>query len=196
MIDLSSIEQAIKDAISGLGRTYLNEIKTYGGEFDEDKEFAQVVRKLPAVWVTFSGAGAPTPKGAKRWHVPLTFVVLVGARSLRNEESGRHGVKIGGLLVDVGTFQLIQDVTFALVGQDFDLDISHFSPGKISTIFNTKTGGEALSVLAMEWHTYAYITTPDREGDAADWLERVNVDYLFKPDDDVADVSDLVVLQP
>ncbi len=198
MFDLGAIEQGIKDAVKALNRSYIAEIKTYGGEFDvgDERDFAQVVSKFPAVWTTFAGSGRPEPRGAKKWHIPLTFTVLVGARSIRTEETARHGVTVNGEVKDVGTFQLLRDVYTALCGKKLGLAINPFEPGKIGTIFNTKTEREAASVLSFEWNTSVLVCTPNPEEDAADWLERVNVDYLFQPDDDVPDVSDVIELQP
>ncbi len=192
MFDLSAMEQAIKDAVKALNRPYIAEIKSYGGEFDDD--LSEIVTRFPAVWVTFSGSGNPERLGAKRYKLPLTFVTLVGARSVRNEETARHGVKVNGTTVDVGTFQLLGDVAFALLGQDFGLPIEKFKLGKVGTVFNTKTKDEAISVLSQEWHTTVTITTPDHEADEAEWLERVNIDYLLQPQDDVPDAADLVQL--
>ncbi|AZN69304.1 DUF1834 family protein [Acinetobacter haemolyticus] len=115
-MDLSAIEQGIKDAIKSLDRKYIAAIETYGGEFDED--LAAVVRRFPAVWTTFGSAGKPEQLSARKFRVPLVFVTLVGARSLRNEEAARHGLTENGQLVSVGTFQLLQDVQLALLNNN------------------------------------------------------------------------------
>lgn len=195
-VSLSAIEQAIKEAVQALGRTYIAEIKTYGGEFDEDG-LPNVVRRLPAVWTTFEGSGTPEQFSAHKFKLPLVFVVLVGARSIRSEEATRHGAEANGETISVGTFQLLQDVQYALMGRDFSelgiVGLSSFKPGKVRTIFNTKVRADALSVLAQEWHTSITLTTPDREGNDAEYLERININYISKPDETVA--SDLVELE-
>ena len=194
-VSLSAIEQAIKDAVQALERPYIAEIKTYGGEFDDD--LANVVRRLPAVWTTFEGSGTPERLSARKFKLSLVFVVLVGARSIRSEEATRHGVEADGESISVGTFQLTQDVQYALIGRDFSefgiVGLSPFTPGKIRTIFNTKTRTDAISVLAQEWHTSITLVTPDREADEAAFLERININYISKPDDAIA--FDLVELE-
>jgi phage gp37-like protein len=192
-MDLSAIEQAIKDKIKALGRPYVKEIKTYGGEFDDDLGLDQVVQMFPAIWVTFSGSGTPQPLGSTRTKIPLTFTVLVGARGIRNEESAREGIVMNGEIISVGSFQLIKDVCIAIANKDFGLMIDPMRPGKISTIFNTKTKAEAVSVLAMDWTTYVVLDANDDDADAADWLEKVSLNYVLKPHE-VASVSDEVIL--
>lgn len=193
---LSNIEQGIKDAINALGRDYIAVVATYGGEFDDGLE--NVVRRFPAVWTTFEASGKPEQLSARKFKLPLVFITVVGARNLRNEEATRHGTEINGQTVEVGTFQLLQDVQSALLNRDlkdFGVDgIAPLTPGKISTIFNTKTRSDAISVLSQEWHTHLIIHAPDREADSAEWLERININYLFKPGDDVVDASDQVEL--
>jgi len=192
MVSLSAIEQAIKDAIKNLGREYLNEIRTYGGEFDDDLN--QVVKKFPAVWVTFSGAPSVKTIGAKKWHVDLTWTVLVGARSVRNEETARQGTVVNGQQFRVGSYQLVSDVLYAVAGQDFGLSINQMQPGKIMQIFNTKTNNEAVSVLAIDFHTYMYVDRTDFASLEADWLEKINVDYHLDPASQDSQASDLINL--
>jgi phage gp37-like protein len=43
-MDLSAIEQGIKDAIKALERSYIASIETYGGEFDE--HLSETVRRF------------------------------------------------------------------------------------------------------------------------------------------------------
>lgn len=196
MLPFAEIEQGIKDALQALQRPYIAEIKTYGGWFDvgDDREFAQVVSRFPAVWTTFEGAGKPKRLSARKYQMPLTFTVLVGARSIRTEETARHGVTVDGQQVEVGSFQLLNDVVAALLGQKLSACSTALEIGQVNTLFNTKTQKEAVSVLAISWHTDATIVTPDSEAEAADWLERVNIDYLLQPQDDVPDAADLVQL--
>lgn len=189
MLPLSAIEQGIKDAVAALNRPYIAQIKTYGGEFD--KELDQVIRRFPAVWTTFDGTGMPERQGARRYRVPLTFVVLVGARSVRNEEACRHGVEINGQQAEIGTFQLLADVSAALLDRDLGIEgLSRLRPGRIRTVFNTATKAEAVSVLAQLWHVDALVVMADADEATAQWLERVNVDYVAQPGDDGPDASD------
>lgn len=192
MLDLSEIEQGIKDAISNLNRPYITEVASYGGEFDDN--LPEAVRRFPAVWVTFGTAGRPRRFTAKqKWLVPVTFVVLVGARNLRNEEATRHGVKINGQLVEIGTYQLINDVNAALLGNDLGITgMDAFEPGTVKTLFNTKLEGQALSVLAMEWHTRFELKKPEPD---EPWLLRVGMDFLTQPSDETPDFHAEVELE-
>lgn len=201
-MNLSLIEQGIKDAIKALGREYIASIETYGGDFDEES-LPQTVRNFPAVWTTFQGSGKPEHLSANRFSVPLVFVTLVGARSLRNEEATRHGVEVDGQSFSIGTFQLLQDVQLALLNNNLKAygvcGITPFTMGKIDKVFDKRTQGAAISVFAQQWHTTLTIkkSASDHDIDApeADWMQKVNIDYFFKPsEDDNEDASDLVLL--
>lgn len=197
--DLAAIEQGIKAAINALNRPYIAEVATYGGEFDEN--LAESVRRFPAVWVTFSGANPRASSTSKRkWHVDLTFVILVGARSIRNEETTRHGDFNGsGQLVEVGTFELLKDVQTALLGKDLLLAIKPFEMGRITTLFNTRLQNQAVSVLAQEYKTSILVGVDDENGNgehAAPLLLSVGLDYHSPPEQADAVVSEVVVLNP
>lgn len=148
---VTAVELAIVDRLKrGLGKM-VAEVKTYGGEFD-DEELDEVVRRLPAAWVTFGGVKRTDPHSTSRekWRAEATFVVLVGARSLRNEQAGRHGGASSG---EVGTNLLISAVRHLLNSQDMGLPIRQMAPGAIRTLFNTQVRKEAMSVYALEFHT-------------------------------------------
>lgn len=181
MIDLDVIEQAIKDAIVALQRPYIALVATYGGEFDvsDERDFAQVISKFPAIWITFEGSGNIEPQGV-RWRIPLHFTVLVGARSVRTEETARMGVTVDGKMIAAGTYLLIKDVITALLGQQLGLDITPLIPSKISTLFNTRTQSEAVSVLSISWKTSMVLDKDDLDTETqnADWMRLLNVDYV------------------
>ena len=148
---VTAVELAIVDRLTrGLGKM-VTEVKTYGGEFDDD-ELDAVVRRLPAAWVTFGGVPRTEPYSTSKskWRAEGTFVVMVGARSLRNEQAGRHG---GAAETEIGTNLLISAVRHLLNNQDMSLPIRNLAPGAIRTLFNTKVRNEALSVYALEFHT-------------------------------------------
>lgn len=195
MLPLAQIEQGIKEAVHALGRPYIAEVKTYAGEFDfnDDADFANVVKRFPAVWTTFDGSGKPEKLGARKYKIPLTFSVMVGARSIRTEETSRHGVEVNGQMVEVGTFQLVNDVIGAVLGLSFVESMRPLELGQLRTIFNTKTRSEAVSVLAQSFSTDVTICVPDREDDAAQYIERINIDYV---QDDRLLLGDLVELAP
>lgn len=193
-MDLSAIEQGIKDAIKALGREYIATIETYGGEFDE--HLSDTIKRFPAIWTTFQGSGKPEQLSARKFRVPLVFVTLVGAHSIRNEEAARHGIEVEGQIFSIGTFQLLQDVQLALLNNDLKAQgvcgITPFVLGKIDKVYDTRTQQAAISVLAQQWHTTCVITQSYRDEDA-DWMQKVNVDYHLN-NDDVADATDLIIL--
>lgn len=173
-------------------------IDTYGGEFDD--ELAQVIRRLPGVWVVYAGGGKPVPYGSSRekWKMPVTFAVMVGARSVRSEPFSRRGLEVNGLVKEVGAYRLLEDTRKLLLSQDFGLEIERLAPGAVKTLYNLKMNNMALSVFAQEWHT-AFIVGPETVAEAAgtqppDFL-RVGMNYdLVPPGDGKPDASDLVTL--
>ncbi len=200
MLNLSIIEQAIKDEmaqqIQDKKWPWIREIKTYGGEFDDD--ISVIIKAFPAIWVTFEGSKTPEKISANKTKMPVSFVVLVGNRSVRNEESQRHGAG-----ADVGTFEMLHLVQQLLTGNDLSSrglkGLASLELGRIKTIFNTSTRSQSLSVLAQEFTTSYIITASDRvREEAAEeaWLERININYHFDPKDFGIFESDLVELKP
>ncbi|EBP4586580.1 DUF1834 family protein, partial [Salmonella enterica] len=85
-------EEAIIARLSqGLG-DMVNEVASYGGEFDGDDP-GRVVASLPAVWVTFGGITRSVTLNTMRnkWKVTGRFVVLVGDYNVRCEQASRTG---------------------------------------------------------------------------------------------------------
>lgn len=194
-LNLSIIEQAIKDLIKAQNWNYVREIKTYGGDFDDD--INAVIRRFPAIWVTFQGSKAPEKISHNKTRIPVTFVVLVGSYSVRNEEAQRQGDE-----VSIGTYQMLADIQNLLTENDLSSQcIEGLSPlelGRIKTIFNTKTKDDSISVLSQEFHTSYVLTASDRDREEASTeaeIHRINVDYHFEPDDGVKDTSDLIELK-
>ncbi len=199
MLNLSIIEQAIKDEmaqqIQDKKWPWIREIKTYGGEFDDD--ISVIIKTFPAIWVTFDGSKTPEKTSANKTKMPVTFVVLVGNRSVRNEESQRHGAG-----ADIGTFQMLHNVQQLLTGNDLSSQglkgLAPLELGRVKTIFNTSTRSQSLSVLAQEFTTSYTITASDRvREEAAEeaWLEKININYHFDPKEFGLFESDLVELK-
>ena len=199
MLDLSIIEQAMKDVMAQQVKDrkwpWIREIKTYGGEFDDD--ITAIIKAFPAIWVTFDGSKTPEKTSANKTKMPVTFVVLVGNRSVRNEEAQRHGAG-----ADIGTFQMLKHVQQLLTGNDLSSQgvngLAHLELGRVKTIFNTSTRGQSLSVLAQEFTTSYTITASERireEAKEEALLERVNINYHFDPKDYGFIESDLVELR-
>ncbi|MCG9496215.1 DUF1834 family protein [Acinetobacter pittii] len=199
-LNLAVVEQGIKDVlakqVTDKKWTWVREIKTYGGEFDGD--LPTVIKTFPAIWVVFDGSGTPKMSSYNKTVYPLKFVVLVGSRSVRNEEARRQGA--GG---DIGTYNMLDLVQRLLIGNDLSsagvIGLAPLELGRTKTIFNTKTREQSISVLAQEFTTQYTITASDRDREEADEsigeIHRINVDYCFKPGDDVTDASDLVELK-
>ena len=194
-LNLSIIEQAIKDLIKAQNWDYVREIKTYGGDFDDD--INAVIRRFPAIWVTFQGSKSPEKISHNKTRIPVTFVVLVGSYSVRNEETQRQGDA-----VSIGTYQMLSDIQNLLTENDLSsLSIKGLEPlelGRIKTIFNTKTKDDSISVLSQEFHTSYVLTASDRDREEAATeaeIHRINVDYYFEPDDGFKDASDLIELK-
>ena len=194
-LNLSIIEQAIKDLIKAQNWDYVREIKTYGGDFDDD--INAVIRRFPAIWITFQGSKSPEKISHNKTRIPVTFVVLVGSYSVRNEETQRQGDA-----VSIGTYQMLSDIQNLLTENDLSSQsIKGLEPlelGRIKTIFNTKTKDDSISVLSQEFHTSYVLVASDRDRiDAATdaYIHRINIDYYFEPNDGFKDESDLIELQ-
>lgn len=134
----------------------LASIDSYGGEFDDETFFTQI-RKFPAIWVTVGG-DKPKRISARVWECSLTLAVMVGSRNVRGERFTRHGA-VG----EVGSYQLVQDARDLLAGQTFNGLVAALDVGPVRTLFNTRMGREAWSVLAIEFNTrYTYrLPEPD-----------------------------------
>lgn len=188
--------KAAASATPGLGYKLPN-VASYGGELDDD--LAQVVRSFPAVWVTYAGSGKPRPYSTARgkWIVPCTYAVMVGSRNVRGERSTRHGLTVGGVIKEVGAYQMLHDLGLLLLNQDFGLAIKNLVPGATKTLYNTKLNGQALAVFAREWHTEFVEEQPRVPIDPTDpmWL-KLGINYYLAPDDGKADASDTVTLNP
>jgi phage gp37-like protein len=196
-VTLAGIEDAMLARIAGAGLKYLRTAATYAGELDDD--LVKAVRCFPAVWIALKGLGEGQALNTARsvYRVPATWAVLVGARALRNEASGRHGDK-----VNVGTYQMLEDVRALLAGQDFGLEIDNLRPGKVTNLTNSRFQGQGVSIYAQEWHTRFDLRTAERDTGASPAeapllpeLGSMGIRYHLMPDDGVADAVDLITLQ-
>ncbi|WP_258579950.1 DUF1834 family protein [Acinetobacter baumannii] len=198
-LDLGIVVQGMKDVMAKQIETkawpWIREIKTYGGEFDD--ETLAFIDTFPAIWVTFKSSGAPRKISENKTVYPINLVVLVGARSVRNEEAQRLG---GGR--DIGTFKMLSLVHNLLIGNDLSsVKVKGLAPlelGHTRTIFNTTTRRQSVSVLSQEFNTQYTITASDRdreEAETVDDLLGVQVDYYFQPNDGIVDASDRVEFQ-
>lgn len=198
-LNLSIVEQGIKsvmaEQITKKLWPWVREIRTYSGDFDD--ETLAFVKLFPAIWVTYQGSTSEKTSHNKTEYKP-TFVVLVGARSLRNEESQRHSAG-----ADIGTFEMLDRVQRLLSNNDLSSQniqgLAGLELGKTRTIFNTTTRGQSISVLAQEFTTQYEIQASDRDREEVEteaMLTHVNLNYYFDPEDfGIADAADLVGLK-
>ena len=185
---------AANAAVPGLGYK-LSGVTSYGGELDDDLN--RVVRTFPAVWVTFGGSGKPKSVGTARdkWLTPATFVTMVAARNVRGERDTRHGLTVGGVIKEVGAYQMMQDISLLLINTDLGLPIANLRPGTIRTLYNSKLNTQGMAVFAREWHTEFVETQPRTPIDPTDpMFLSVGINYYLMPGDNVADASDLTTL--
>lgn len=161
------------------------EVKSYGGEFDTETFFTQV-RKWPAWWVTVGGS-RPRRVSSRKYECDLRLVVMVGARNVRGERETRHGS-----VNEPGTYQMLQDVRVLLAGRTFGLDIGPLALGADRTLFNTRVGNEARSVLACEFSSKYVFTAPEIIDPAAADLNSIGLYHYLKPGDQLPDALDVV----
>ncbi len=189
---------------------YLRTVATYGGDFEAS--VPSVVRQLPAVWLMDRGTtGEPRPldTGKRKWLVPCAWLLMAGARDLRNQAARR------GSAASVGVYQMLADTAALLTGRDFGLEIRELEPGPIRSVYSGKTSGQALAIYSQEWRT-AYVlalpqgctiaeldtprpgggTVPGQPDQAAlPPLGAIGIRYHLLPDDGLADAEDLLTLQ-
>ncbi|EFG7849503.1 DUF1834 family protein [Shigella sonnei] len=147
---ISRIELAICERLRrGMGRM-VRDVESYGGQMDGEPQ--EIIRQLPAIWVTFGGIQQTENTNVTRnkYTTHGRFVVIVGDRNLRSEPAARMG---GPHADEVGTYRLVHAVRRLLSGQDMDLPIGHFVPGRVRTLFNTQVEAAAMSVFACEFDT-------------------------------------------
>lgn len=157
---IANTELAIVERLrQGLGKM-VHSVESYGGEMDGEP--AEIIRQLPAAWVTFGGVQKTenTNLTKRKYTVHGRFVVIVGDRNLRNENAARLG---GPGFDEVGTYRLVKAVRRLLSGQDMKLPIKHLVPGRVRTLFNTQVEAAAMSVFACEFDT-AWIESALEEG--------------------------------
>jgi phage gp37-like protein len=189
MLIFAALEDAIIARVTGASESNalgyrLAHVGSYGGEFDDETFFTQF-RKFPAIWLTVGG-DKPRRLSARTWQCGLTVAVMVGTRNVRGERFTRRGA-VG----EVGSYQLLQDVRDLLAGQSLGLGISPLSLGPVRTLFNTRAGSEARSVMAVEFNADYTYQVP--EPVAGNYLG-IDLNYVLKPGDDVIDASDALPL--
>lgn len=172
---ITAVEQAICERLkNGLGRM-VDDVRSYGGELDAGLD--EVIRVLPAAWVTFGGIQQTkaTNTTRRKFKASARFVVIVGDKNIRSEADARHG---GVLNEEVGTNNLVFAVRRLLSGQDLGLSIDYLSPGRVRTLFHTQIEREAMSVFACEFDT-AWIEDALENGSYPTPTIDTNADAIF-----------------
>ena len=148
---IAEIEDALVLAIKKAPLGYhIGIVDSYGGELSGDENaMALVMKRFPAVWVAYSGETEPVAYSTAKnvWVTQATFTLFVATRSARGEKFTRHSVAAG---VEVGAYQIAEDLRRLVVNQDFGLAIQPFKPGKIKSLFNKKLQAETIAVYAVE----------------------------------------------
>lgn len=185
---ITKIELALIDRLKrGLGQL-VSDVASYGGEFDDEN---LNVRRLPCALVSYGGsrleAKAMGGRGA-RFECRDTFVVLVLARSMRNNAAGRHG---GANEREIGVNQLIFAVKYLLTNQTLGELVKPIKPVRVRTLWNNQqVKAERLSAYAIEFEiSYADLPAlddgefPEGSSDPShpEWLFKNNRGELSAP---------------
>ncbi len=183
----AAIENAILARLKAAGEAdvlgYLfRTLDTYPTDFDTYlKEKVLGDRAYPAAWVVFGGWRAPTDDGALQ--APAVFMVVVAAQNLRNEQARRHGAGAA----EVGSYQLMLDVSGLLHGQHLGLDIGALQLGPCRSVRPTATIMERqLSLYALEFTTLMPIEVARFPAAALDDFSTFHADWDVPPIGNVA----------
>lgn len=148
-VELAVIERLKK----GLGKLARN-VKGYGGEFDDGA--LEVAKLLPCVYVVFDGIVDTSASSTRRqkFKVEARYSVIVVTRSVRSEAASRLG---GPSSKEIGSYDLIYAVRRLLAAQDLGIEgLDSLRPEKVTSLFNGKAQGKALSVFACQFSTRWY----------------------------------------
>ncbi|MGX2968800.1 phage protein Gp37 [Ursidibacter arcticus] len=146
---ITKIELALIERLKrGLGKL-ASDVASYGGEFDDEH---LNVRRLPCVLVSYGSsrleAKSMSSRGG-RFESVDTFAVLVLARSMRSNASGRHG---GVNEREIGVNQLIFAVKYLLANQTLGGLVKPIKPVRVRTLWNNQqVKAERLSAYAVEF---------------------------------------------
>ncbi|MGX3066452.1 DUF1834 family protein [Ursidibacter arcticus] len=157
---ITKIELALIERLKrGLGKL-ASDVASYGGEFDDEH---LNIRRLPCVLVSYGGsrleAKSMSSRGG-RFESVDTFAVLVLARSMRSNASGRHG---GVNEREIGVNQLIFAVKYLLVNQTLGGLVKPIKPVRVRTLWNNQqVKAERLSAYAVEFEI-SYTDLPSLE---------------------------------
>lgn len=191
---IAEIEDALIAAIKAATPGYtLGAVASYGGELASDEEsLALLIRQFPAVWVVFNSETNTKPVGTAqdKWLVDASFFLFVATRSVRGERFTRHSANAA---MEVGAYQIIEDMRLLLLNQDLGLTIERFRPGAVKSLFNKRLLTESMAVFSLELKT-RYVITQPAEANQVDWL-RTGFNYYLTPPGTVINATDLITLR-
>lgn len=195
---LARIEAASDQAVLGYK---FRTLESYPEEFDAYlKNTIKAGHVFPAAWVVFGGWRRPIDAGSSL-NAEAVFMVVVAAKNLRNEKAQRHGATDK----EVGSYQLLLDVSRLIHGQRLALDIGKLQLGPCRSVRPTETIREnQLSVYALEFSTALPIEIGNGQDGAIDdfttfhanWDVRPFAEIEAIPADDQADATDHLQLEP
>lgn len=137
---IAAIEQAMIDRLKAaskmkvLGYT-LRTVESL--PIDIDDRLKEHVNDFPAAWTVFGGYQPIREMSSGAHLVEATYHVVCAAQNLRSEGAARFGDG-----VEVGTYQMIQDVTGLLLGNTLGLDIQRLRLGPCRSLYSGTLQGE------------------------------------------------------
>ena len=185
---VSAIENAMVAALKAAATSFrVDTIESYAGQLDDDA--LEWVRRLPAIWVVFAGAGAPQAVNTAKdkWRFKGEFMVFCGQRNLKGNQAVRQGDA-----ANPGVYALLELVTAALLRKDFGLDVSPMEPGPIKTVTSQVVNSDSVMVYSMTWSTTWIQAEQALKLSPEGVLATIGLEYFLKPGDAVADAADLV----
>lgn len=191
---ISQIEDAVLNRIrlaqdTGVLGYAFADLDSYSAQIDESV-IEELANRTPAAWVVWGGDVVVRTHSGKR-QMRGTFVVMCAARSLRNNTVARHGTGI-----DVGAYQLAQDIVGLVDGRKLDLDLTQaFTLVDRRTVFSKAVKRQHLAVYAITFDCgYMLPRYPDELEDftsiAGDWQLPDEPDKPEPVTDYVADPTD------
>ncbi|MQX36820.1 phage protein Gp37 [Roseospira navarrensis] len=125
---------------------------TYRDELDEDVT-AILRQRFPAAWVAFSRLDRHEDGRGELWRA--RYVVVVAARSGRNEHERRHGADDR-----VGAYQLAEDVCALLHDQALGLEIEPIQVEGVRPLLHTAARDQRLAAYGIDLTTAWTLASP------------------------------------
>jgi len=178
---ISQIEDAIVAALRATQMgDYCKTIATYQGDFDMAE--ADLILRFPAVLVVYDRSDFKKTSMSTILET-AQFLILVGARNLRGEYERRRGMGD----TEVGSYQVVRDVLFTIVGKTLGLEISEIKPLRVLSLDQSKD----LSIYSIEVETSFDYEPYNEEDDAGD-LTSIELRHHLPPEEEEPRASDII----